>query len=122
MSRAAPQFRRLSAALAFLALLFLLVRPVCAVHEPVQAASGAVHPSTADHSDDPELCCASLDDGSPVPAVKAVFAEGKSAGDPVAQIAAARLWLDAPSHVAVDPPQRPPRSLPYHVRSTRLLI
>lgn len=122
MSRAAPQPGRLSAAFVFLALLFLLVRPVCAAHEPVQAASGLTHASSVDHSEDPEPCCAALDDGSPVPAVKAVFPEGKSAGDAMAATASARLTLDARAHVAVHPPQRPPRSLPYHVRSTRLLI
>ena len=122
MSTAAPGFRRLSVVLAFLALLLVLVRPVCAAHEPVQAASGAVHASSVDHSDDPEPCCAAFDDGSPIPAVKALFAGAEPAGDAIAPTVTARLRLDAPSHVAVDPPQRPPRSLPYHARSARLLI
>ena len=122
MTVAARPFRRLSAALAFLALLLLLVRPVCAAHEPVQAAFGALHASAVDHSEHSEPCCASLDDGSPVPAVKAVFTGMEPAGDATAPAATARRRLDAPSNLAADPPQRPPRSLPYHVRSTRLLI
>ena len=120
--RAEVRFLRLSAALAFLALLFILVRPVCEAHEPVQPATGEVYASTADHSEDPEPCCASLDDGSPVPAVKSVPTGAKPAGEAVAPPATARQRLDPPSHVAVNPPQRPPRSLPYHARSARLLI
>ena len=120
--RAEVRFLRLSAALAFLALLFILVRPVCDGHEPVQWGMGGVHASTADHSEDPEPCCASLDDGLPVPPVKTIATGGKPAGETVAPPAFVRVTVDPPSHAAVDPPQRPPRSLPYHARSTRLLI
>lgn len=121
-SRAEVRFLRLTAALAFLALLFILVRPVCEAHEPMQSAKGEVYASTVDHPADPELCCASLDDGSPVPAVKSVLTGAKPAGETVAPPAMARRRLDPPSHVAVYPPLRPPRSLPYHARSARLLI
>jgi hypothetical protein len=121
-SRAEVRVRRISAAVAFLALLVILVRPVCEAHEPLQSGAGAVYAITVDHSDESQPCCALLDDGSPVPVVKAVLAGANPSGETVAPPATARQRLDPPRYVALDPPQRPPRSLSYHARSTRILI
>lgn len=116
-------FRRLLAVLGLLAVLAILVRPVCSAFEPSHGESGEEipHASVTEHPDRTGPCCASLGDGSPPPPGKTVA----SAANLEAELLA---WRAPPGmrpfraarqlEVHVFPP---PRSLPYHARSARIL-
>lgn len=129
LSRAARAARRGYAALAFLALSLVVVAPVCSAFEDAAGIGrlpDAVLASSAEpasHSGDPGACCASADGAcipvaesavsdpaykSPAPALPAAFVP------PEATVIARRS-------PAVPPPE-PPRVLPYHVRSARILV
>lgn len=114
--------------LALSALLLVLARPVCDVLEwhgaEEQPGSSAIASYTAgEHHDghyDP--CCTSIEDGS-------LVALSASAAPPVERLPTPAAAMASPvqraavhSLVAWLPPDTPPISRPYHVRTARLLI
>lgn len=117
-------FRRLLAVLGLLAVLAILVRPVCSAFEPSHEESGEKisHVSATEHASHTGPCCASLGEGSPPPPGKTVMSAAYSEAELLA-------WLAPPGirpfraagklEVHVFPP---PRSLPYHARSARILV
>jgi hypothetical protein len=117
-------FRRLLAVLGLLAVLAILIRPLCIALEPLHGESGEQisHASVSEHQDGSGPCCASLEDGSALPPGMTV----RSAGNPEAELLA---WRAPPGirpfraarqlEIHLFPP---PRSLPYHARSARILV
>ena len=110
--------------LPLLVLAILLLRPVCDVLEMTVPGpvSGAATALTADHhSPESVPCCASIEGGSQIQ-----LASGASGGKSffvVSEVeATVRVPLALAWYVAVDPAQPPPRSLPYHARTARILV
>lgn len=109
------------AVLALAALAAVLLRPLCDALEPIQAAAAAPSGIQQDHHSPDEPCCASAADGSfapPSSAVALMFDGGYDAIPDRALRFPSRPSLHLP---ALDPPRRPPRSLPFHVRTARIL-
>ena len=121
-----------SAAVAFFALFFLLLQPVCAAYmrhigAPPVAFSATTH--DAGHADDASHsphdgtpCCTemrahAMASASPVAAVKNFTAAEMAVALPLAPIARSGLTLR--SQAAWNIP--PPHPLPYHARSARIL-
>lgn len=121
-----------SAGVAFFALFFLVLQPVCAAYErhigaPNVASEATAH--DAGHADDASLgshdstaCCSEMRahpmaSTSPVAAVKNFTAAELAVALPLAPIA--RTGLTLRSQTAWNIP--PPHPLPYHARSARIL-
>lgn len=113
--------------LALSALLLVLARPVCDVLEWHGEESGPsvlasyVADKSGDHEGHTDLCCDSIEDGN--------LAVSASAAPPVERPAIPAAAIVAPAapvavhtYVAWLPPDTPPISRPYHVRTARLLI
>ena len=114
--------------LALSALLLVLARPVCDVlewHGAQDAGPSGLASYVADesghHEGHTDPCCDSIEDGN--------LAVSASAAPPVERPAIPAAAIVAPArpvavltHVAWLPPDTPPISRPYHVRSARLLI
>ena len=121
-----------SAGLAFFALFFLVLQPVCAAYErhlgtpQVDSAASAhdvAHPDDASHAlHDSTPCCSEMQADAIAPGTSAVAAERTF---PREMSVPLRLALPAPpgltirSHSAWNAP--PPLPLPYHARSARIL-
>jgi hypothetical protein len=103
------------AVLAFLALSFLLVHPVC------NAAQDSDKDPSAHHESRP--CCVSLADASLIPGAGPVAPPGKGSAEPLPQAKASlKSAIAAPWRSAEHRSLRPPRSLPYHARTARILV
>ena len=94
--------------LALLAVWAVLASPIC----DALGAAGEVHQ---------EDCCASVDDGSPVPPAAATFAFEPSVFAPL-PLPRWREWRAVTSPAVAIPPDHPPLTRPYHARSARILI
>ena len=110
--------RRL-AALGLLAILALLVQPICSAYE--LAASQSDH-AAAQGAEDGTLCCSGIEVDAlmappPAPAVKAILA-GEGPSPLTYSYPAATLLAFRPPEPWSTPP---PLSLSYHVRSARIL-
>ena len=94
--------------LALLAVSAVLASPIC----DALGVPGEVH------QDD---CCASLNDGLPVPPVAATsaFEPSVSAALPLPRW---REWRAVASPAVAIPPDHPPLTRPYYARSARILI
>jgi hypothetical protein len=122
-------WRRGFAALAFLALAFLLARPLCNAMEPANAPPGFAHAGAAfqgldtGHSDhESGLCCVSVDEASPLPPAGMAALSVKGSAEPLPTAKASlRRAIAAPWHVAGHRSLPPPLSLPYHARTARIL-
>lgn len=113
--------------LALSALLLVLARPVCDVlewHDAEESGPSGLASYVADesghHEGHTDPCCDSIEDGN--------LAVSASAAPPVerpaipAAIVAPARPVAVHTHVAWLPPDTPPISRPYHVRTARLLI
>lgn len=110
------------AVLALVALAAVLLRPLCGALEPIQAAAAAPPFSAQPDSHSPdESCCEAIGDGS-------IVASAVPAASPAdfgqAAILHGGLLPPAPSTrraASLDPPRRPPRAVPFHARTARIL-
>ena len=107
---------------AFLAIALFLIGPVCTAWQTVHAGEEANAGPAHEHPDT-EVCCTSLTDALVLPSgTVAVFTADPGSGEltvPLAQVA--RSFAPASLAVLQAPPQSPPRSLPYHARTARIL-
>jgi hypothetical protein len=121
--------RRAFVALTLLALSLVLARPICDAYEQPSAASQSAplaaveHDAgeSAHHSNESGPCCASVDEAVLAASAILVPTSAKSLGL-IPMALSARWPLVLSRRAAVDPPQPPPRSLPYHARSARILV
>jgi len=121
--------RRAFVALALVALSLVLAQPICDAYEQPSAASqsaplAAVEHDAgepAHHSNETGPCCVSVDEAVLVASAIPVPTAAKSLGL-IPTAPSARWPLVVSRLAAVDPPQPPPRSLPYHARSARILV
>lgn len=109
------------AVLALAALGLVLLRPLCDALEPLQAAATAPSSIGQEHHAPDEPCCASIADGSFAPSSTATFPVD-GGHDAVPQRAPA-LLVSGPAlrRAVLDPPTRPPRVVPFHARTARIL-
>ena len=122
--------RRGLAVVALLALSLVIARPICDAYaagtgtpEPAQVVAHDHDANDHSHGDAPGPCCSSIDDGAVMGSATVVSVIG--ADSTPFMVLAARPWEAGPSaerRSALEPPDRPPLSLPYHARTTRLLI
>ena len=115
---------------ALLALTLVLARPICDVyqlqgsqpHSGHLAAADRAHGDTS-HHEDPEPCCASIDDGTVTVLAASAIPEPTSLPPLPAATTSLLNWrATAGSLAAPMPPDRPPDSQPYYARSARILI
>lgn len=123
-ARRSPAFlaasrRRAMAVLALVALVAVLLRPLCDALEPIQAAAAPSGVQQSHHSPE-EPCCASIADGSFAPSSAAAF-PFDDAYDVIPRRALPSGSRLALRRAALDPPRRPPRPVPFHARTARIL-
>jgi hypothetical protein len=109
------------AVLALVALGVVLLRPLCDALEPIQAAAAAPSSIQQDHDAPGEPCCASIGEGSMAPSSSAIaflFDGPQEALPALVPLFAPRVALPRAS---LDPPRRPPRAVPFHARTARIL-
>ena len=109
--------------LALLAVAFFLLGPVCAsLHAAHAFAEDQVHAGLTHNHSGAELCCTSLGDASMLPDGAALAFTAEVPGDLIAPVAfAPRTFVAIAFAMRRDPPRSPPRSLPYHARTARIL-
>jgi hypothetical protein len=113
--------RRGIAVLALLAVALFLLGPVCPALQTAHAHAGQ-QADAGPAPEHPDACCTSLDDAAVLPGSAATLTADPGFAEfaaPVAQVA--RIVVPASIAVRYDPPRNPPRSLPYHTRTTRIL-
>ena len=104
-------FRRWMAVLGLLAAFTVTAQPVCAALEIAEAH----------HESEP--CCASLENLESVPSVQIATVSAADVETQVLVLPTAPGLQALPSRKTIDVPSLPPpRQLPYHARSERLLI
>lgn len=117
-------WRRLTA-IAFTALAILALRPVCEAAEPVGVATAGGTKQAYAGQQDPqggaELCCASIDEAPTLSPASSALQPAE-----LPPVAPPRLtwqqWALCERWRASVGSAPPPRSLPYHARSARLLL
>jgi hypothetical protein len=100
-------------ALAFLALLVVLARPICDAYE-----LGA---ATSSHSEGSGPCCASIEDRTGAASSAASLPAVKTS-PPLAMVSVVLPAWRSAALVLAAPPDRPPASRRYHARSARILL
>lgn len=112
------------AVLVLLALSAILLRPVCDALEshPAGSAFGLEQAATGHHEPESTPCCASIEGGSLVASASTPPEGKRSSALALGPALTIRVTIPPTLHADVARPQPPPRGLPYHARTARILV